>query len=91
MSEQLPTPEELAHAREVDALRERLEDYRREVERRDEYLRGADDEILGLKGQLAAFAVRLESAEGTLSRHGFRRCDLPACNCGWWHAPEVKR
>jgi len=61
--EQAPDPEELAHAREVDALRRKNFDLTRQ----------------------------LESAEGTLNRHGFRRCDLPACNCGWWHAPEVKR
>lgn len=26
-----------------------------------------------------------EQAETLLSRHGFRRCDIAACNCGSWH------
>jgi hypothetical protein len=28
---------------------------------------------------------RLEKAEWVLNNAGFRRCDIPACNCGSWH------
>jgi hypothetical protein len=27
----------------------------------------------------------LHEAERVLSASGFRRCDIPACNCGSWH------
>lgn len=25
----------------------------------------------------------------TLERYGFRRCDIPACNCGGWHLSDA--
>jgi hypothetical protein len=28
---------------------------------------------------------RLDKAEWVLQSSGFRRCDIPACNCGSWH------
>lgn len=28
---------------------------------------------------------RLEKAEWVLRASGFRRCDIPACNCNSWH------
>lgn len=28
---------------------------------------------------------RLKDAEWVLTNSGFRRCDIPACNCGSWH------
>lgn len=28
---------------------------------------------------------RLDRAEWVLNNAGFRRCDIPACNCGSWH------
>lgn len=28
---------------------------------------------------------RLSDAEWVLTHSGFRRCDIPACNCGSWH------
>ena len=28
---------------------------------------------------------RLRDAEWVLENSGFRRCDIPACNCGSWH------
>ena len=28
---------------------------------------------------------RLQDAEWVLQNAGFRRCDMPACNCGSWH------
>ncbi len=28
---------------------------------------------------------RLNKAEWVLTNSGFRRCDIPACNCGSWH------
>ena len=28
---------------------------------------------------------RLSSAEWVLENSGFRRCDIPACNCNSWH------
>jgi hypothetical protein len=28
---------------------------------------------------------RLDKAEWVLNNSGFRRCDIPACNCGSWH------
>jgi hypothetical protein len=28
---------------------------------------------------------RLEKAEWVLRTSGFRKCDIPACNCGSWH------
>lgn len=30
-------------------------------------------------------AARLEKAEWALNAHGFRRCDIAACNCNSWH------
>lgn len=30
-------------------------------------------------------------AEAVLSRNGFRRCDIAACNCGSWHAGPNRR
>lgn len=28
---------------------------------------------------------RLDKAEWVLNNSGFRRCDIPACNCDSWH------
>lgn len=28
---------------------------------------------------------RLDAAEWSLTNAGFRRCDIPACNCNSWH------
>jgi phosphoribosylformylglycinamidine (FGAM) synthase-like amidotransferase family enzyme len=27
----------------------------------------------------------VEDLQNVLFRHGFSRCDIPACNCGSWH------
>lgn len=27
----------------------------------------------------------VEELQDVLRRHGFTRCDIPACNCGSWH------
>jgi hypothetical protein len=34
---------------------------------------------------LLAAGKRLEKAEWVLQSSGFRRCDIPACNCNSWH------
>lgn len=32
-----------------------------------------------------AMRAERDDAEDFLWRHGYRRCDIPACNCGSWH------
>lgn len=42
----------------------------------------------GINDQLAELPEvrqRLEKAEWVLQSSGFRRCDIPACNCNSWH------
>lgn len=34
---------------------------------------------------LRARVAELEAAESALVRHGFRKCNIAACNCGSWH------
>jgi len=43
-------------------------------------LRLAEADIYELK-------KRLNKAEAILEDFGFRRCDIPACDCGGYHAP----
>lgn len=33
----------------------------------------------------AALLARAERAERFISDEGYRRCDIPACNCPYWH------
>lgn len=35
--------------------------------------------------ELYEIRQRLEKAEWVLQHAGFRRCDIPACNCNSWH------
>src|SRR5690348_6874990 len=35
--------------------------------------------------ELPEVRQRLEKAEWVLQSSGFRRCDIPACNCNSWH------
>jgi hypothetical protein len=35
--------------------------------------------------EIYEISQRLEKAEWVLQHSGFRRCDIPACNCGSWH------
>lgn len=35
--------------------------------------------------ELQEFRARAQKADGFLEREGYRRCDIPACNCGSWH------
>ena len=37
------------------------------------------------------YRQRLEVADGVLERDGYRRCDIPACNCGSWHRPMSEK
>jgi hypothetical protein len=32
----------------------------------------------------------MSEAEAALERFGYRRCDIPACNCGGWHGGHVE-
>lgn len=32
--------------------------------------------------------ARADKAEGFISSMGYRRCDIPACNCGQWHGSK---
>lgn len=34
---------------------------------------------------IASLRAQLAERDATLLRHGFRRCDIAACNCGSWH------
>jgi len=43
------------------------------------------DENARLRAQLAEVSDDKYVAITALLRHGFRRCDIPACNCGSWH------
>ena len=38
--------------------------------------------------KVAALRDALERAESFIAREGYRRCDVPACNCGSWHPSE---
>jgi hypothetical protein len=47
-----------------------------------------DDRIAYYKrceSQLAEAVQAREKAEGFIADEGYRRCDIPACNCGSWH------
>jgi hypothetical protein len=48
--------------------------------RRDKELNITDLELLLLDA-----ADEIERMRGVLQSSGFRRCDIPACNCGSWH------
>lgn len=39
----------------------------------------------GLEGEFATLTRERDDMQHTLERHGFRRCDIAACNCGSWH------
>jgi hypothetical protein len=41
--------------------------------------------------EVAALRAELEETRRTLRLHRFRECDIPACNCGSWHAPPNER
>jgi len=43
------------------------------------------DSLKSLYPGSAELEERLRKAEWVLSNAGFRRCDIPACNCGSWH------
>jgi uncharacterized protein YdcH (DUF465 family) len=38
-----------------------------------------------LERELAAVKTERDELQEVLIRHGFIRCDIPACNCGSWH------
>ena len=46
-----------------------------------EALRGFED----YNGKHQIACVEIERLNDVLRRHGFRPCDIPACNCGSWH------
>lgn len=33
---------------------------------------------------------RLDEMDSFLTRRGYRRCDIPACNCGLWHGGHAE-
>ena len=39
-----------------------------------------------LAAQVKLLKADLDALQDVLSRNGFVRCDIPACNCGSWHA-----
>lgn len=49
------------------------------------YLRQAIEEQVALRAQLAAALEAQQKAERFIESHGYRRCDIPACNCHSWH------
>ena len=67
-----------AETRELFRLRDRLEEYRREVERRDEYLRGADADLKEARAELERLrgVVRLQQSDAV--RHRKERDDAMA-------------
>lgn len=65
-------------------------DYRSLVERlRKDYDVGMRviplDDVDAAADSIEALLADVRSLEDVLERAGFRRCDIPACNCGSWH------
>lgn len=42
--------------------------------------------IIGLEAMNERLREEVFKRDEFLERNGFRRCDIPACNCGSWHA-----
>ena len=59
------TTDEDEETRELFQLRDRLEEYRREVERRDEYLRGADVDIKEARAEVERLRNESDGFEDT--------------------------
>lgn len=43
------------------------------------------EEIARLTAERDAAIQRAKHAEGFIASEGYRTCDIPACNCPWWH------
>lgn len=43
------------------------------------------DRLASVERERDELASQLNRALDFLERHGYRRCDCPACNCGLWH------
>lgn len=52
---------------------------------------GARDDLMRALVGVMALTSERNALAAALSRHGFRRCDIAACNCGSWHAPPNHR
>lgn len=42
-------------------------------------------ELAALRAELSEATARALKAEAFIAGNGYRRCDIPACNCGSWH------
>ena len=52
--------------------------------------RDALDDAPDRVSKIARAINRAKQAEEFIAREGYRRCDIPACNCGSWHDMSLK-
>ena len=48
-------------------------------------------EIERLRASEWEYKERAENAESFIGHRGYRRCDIPACNCGSWHGGDMEQ
>jgi hypothetical protein len=53
-----------------------------------EWLRDIRAKLLKSIALLKEQEDEIQRHELFLMREGYRRCDIAACNCGWWHQHE---
>ena len=50
----------------------------------------ADQRIADLTSALEVVEARVRDAEDFIERRGYRKCDIPACNCPFWHGGHAE-
>lgn len=75
---------------EIAALRQEIAtgrgQYHRDYAAECDALLAAKDKVIAdLSDEIAALRQQSDDLRDVLSRNGFTRCDIAACNCGSWH------
>ncbi len=69
-------------------MNDRIAELEARIAELENQLEGAEQRgalILEVIAERDRLKAAVDTAEDALRRYGFRRCDIPACNCGSWH------